>query len=278
MANRIAVVAVHGMGTFTPPEPGKKKSQYSAPLAGLVCSALGKKAYDASVFWHETYYGDILGRNQAALMKRLGPIATSAAMRDFVVENLGDPASYATRWDDENNTVYRAVHDALNRTIAAARKAAGADAPVVLLPHSLGAKVVSNHIWDGQKGRLPGTYVKPDCIARLITFGCNLPLFSFAFEYKDIRAISDPSTGLAGKFRSKPWWINCYDRDDPLGFPLVPGGKGFADLASAAELSDREVAAAGWITGSTPMSHTGYWTSQDFARIVARELKALIGA
>lgn len=149
MANKIAVVAVHGMGTFTPDAPGVAgKGQYSAGLAGLVRTELGKKKYDSCVHWREVYYGDILEKNQKDLLARLGPLATSAAFRNFVIENLGDPASYASRWDDPKNSVYRSVHNAIDAVIRRARKEAGDDAPVIVLAHSLGAKVVSNHIWD----------------------------------------------------------------------------------------------------------------------------------
>lgn len=279
MANKIAVIAVHGMGSFTPKAPGAKgKGQYSAGLAGLVRGELGKKRYDDYVHWREVYYGDILERNQKDLLTRLGPLATTAMFRDFVVENLGDPASYASRWDDPKNTIYRSVHDAIDTVLKSARKAAGQAAPVVMLAHSLGAKVVSNHIWDFQADNLPGTYVDPDCIAQFLTFGCNLPLFSFAFEYKDVAAINFPGGSLAKKFKVKPWWRNYYDRDDPLGFPLAPCGKGHADLQANGELEDIEIAAAGFIAGATPLSHLRYWDSVDFAGKVAGSLRALIDA
>lgn len=111
-----------------------------------------------------------------------------------------------------------------------------------------------------------------------MTFGCNLPLFSFAYAYKDIKAIKDPGTGLADKFRQGPWWRNYYDRDDPLGFPLEPCGKGHAELAAAGKLLDVEVQAAGFFAGATPLSHMRYWDSPDLAEKVAAALDDVIKA
>ena len=64
-------------------------------------------------------------------------------------------------------------------------------------------------------------------------------------------------------------WINYYDKDDILGWPLEPLNSSYRQLVEDVELRTRGV--LGW----TPMSHTKYWKSGSFLKPVARLINEL---
>ncbi|MDH3316822.1 MAG: hypothetical protein OER43_13795 [Gammaproteobacteria bacterium] len=98
-------------------------------------------------------------------------------------------------------------------------------------------------------------------LAGLITLGCNIPLFTFAL--KKIVPISLPK---------KATWLNFFDPDDVLGYPLKPLCPEYRRVIS------RDVAInVGGISSSwNPLSHSGYWSGNDFTKPVARFLGKLI--
>jgi len=57
-------------------------------------------------------------------------------------------------------------------------------------------------------------------LAGIITFGCNIPLFTFAYNH--VKPIEFPPSNLDSKLKQKAKWINYYDSDDILGYPLKP--------------------------------------------------------
>ena len=87
--------------------------------------------------------------------------------------------------------------------------------PLVVLAHSIGGHIMSNYIWDIQKKRPivePGAnkFERMETLAGIITFGCKIPLFTFAL--KDIVPITLPG-GVK--------WLNYFDPDDVLGYLSV---------------------------------------------------------
>ncbi len=68
----------------------------------------------------------------------------------------------------------------------------------------------------------------------------------------------DPDGGL---------WLNLYDPQDPIAFPLEP-----IESYRAVGVIDRVVGAGNWLTGWNLLSHTGYWHCEEAARLVGRKL------
>ena len=97
----------------------------------------------------------------------------------------------------------------------------------------------------------------------MITFGCNIPLFTFAYE--DVKPIKFPAEQLEDPARSKSQWLNFYDPDDLLGYPLKP----INDAYDAVVKSDLPINAGSIFTSWNPLSHGGYWTDNDFTNPVS---------
>lgn len=74
--------------------------------------------------------------------------------------------------------------------------------------------------------------------------------------------------------RAPARWLNFFDRDDVLGYPLKPTGPAYG----AAVNEDLEINVGGWFKSRTPLSHNGYWESKDLARRLAGVIGSLAGA
>jgi len=103
-------------------------------------------------------------------------------------------------------------------------------------------------------------------LAGMITFGCNLPLFTFA--YRRIEPITFPAKQLPVALRDKAKWLNFFDPDDVLGFPLKPINKAYDAVVTA----DIDVNVGGIFTNWNPVSHNEYWEDRSMAKPVAEFL------
>jgi hypothetical protein len=154
---------------------------------------------------------------------------------------------------------------------------AAPDRPLVLLAHSLGGHIMSNYIWDRQKpGASPAgtsSFRKLETLAGMITFGCNIPFFTFAYKKSDIKPIRFPGSKLPPVLDLLARWKNYYDPDDILGYPLQPINQAYSKL-----VEDIPINVGGLFTSWNPTSHSKYWTDNDFTKPVAAFLKELLEA
>jgi hypothetical protein len=276
---RIAVAVVHGMGSFAPPKGPVNKlvPSYSSKLHQNIRATLGADKFDSLIAWEEVFYSDILADNQKKFITRLGTSVAQGQIRDFVINNLGDPASYSSNPYDSDNSVYMPIRKRIEETMSSLAGKIEPDAPLLILAHSLGGHVISNHIWDAQhpdksiNKNAPFTLMSR--VAALVTFGCNIPLFTFALSYEDIVPIAFPGGDLAPAKIVKPWWRNYYDRDDALGYPLAQTGKGYNTLRTKGNLTDVAINAGSIFTSWNAFSHNGYWGDLDLAEPIADLLR-----
>jgi hypothetical protein len=66
----------------------------------------------------------------------------------------------------------------------------------------------------------------------------------------------------------QPRWVNFYDPDDVIGYPLKPLNARYR----AAVSEDRPVNVGSWLTKWNPLSHVGYWNDGKVADGVAEGL------
>jgi hypothetical protein len=267
MAKSAAIVALHGMGSFTPdPADAAGGLIYSGNLKERVAARYGNTKFEQNIVWKETYYGDIFDANQQKFIRRVEKDFPVGAIRKFVIENLGDPGALGADPQDSNNKVYMPLRKRVSDAFRSVDSNLAPGAPVIVICHSFGGHILSNYIWDSQrKDADPSDFPMAKRIACLVTFGCNIPIFTFAYAAEHIRAIKFPGPQLAAGHRLKTWWRNYFDVDDPLGFPLAPTGKAYADLAAAGNLEDKKINAGGIFTGWNPFSHTAYWRDGDIS-------------
>lgn len=146
--------------------------------------------------------------------------------------------------------------------------------PVVLLPHSLGAQVLSNYIWDSSRDKGIWTheplkhpqdqidFLKFKTLRHIASAGCNIPLFVAGLP--TIKPIDKPHPDFT--------WDNYYDPDDALGWPLKPLSPDYAERIR----KDIRMNSGTLFTSWTPFSHTSNWKDKDFLTPVTKLVKSIM--
>ena len=269
--HRVAVAVIHGMGSQGDRPQAANAVSFSRDLYAGLRKRMGATRFDTLVGWREIFWSDILQERQQQYMdEALAGEANWMAWRDFVMHRLADAASY--RWEKGDHAyVYPEVHARVSNAIAHLEGVTGGRAPLIVLAHSLGGHIISNHIWDLQKGHTtaPTPFQRFETMAGVITFGCNIPVFTFSCRPGEVKAIDRPGTAIpAGKW-FKPWWVNLNSRNDILGMPLAGAGGGYDALKERGELRDRWISAGNALSAWNPLSHNAYWADSDVHGSVA---------
>lgn len=274
--SKLGVLFVHGMGSQGPDYASRMESE----LRGRIARA---GTDPQQIVFTSAYWGDLLNAREDNLLRRMDAQADLDWLRlrrEVVVGGLGDAIAYLGTANTES-IYYRAIHGRLEAALRGLQEqlAAGAEAPVVIIAHSLGCAIASNYLWDAQQhtawacGDTPLT--RGETVASLVTMGCNLPLLSLALPPSELRAVTVPGAGAERAFRNKrefrrhAGWFNFYDPDDLLGFPLKLMSHSYQDAVRA------DIAVN---TGPIWAAHTGYWTDNEVTIRVARRLVWLLSA
>ncbi len=277
-----ALLTVHGMGE-TPRD-------YAEPLFEAVAARLGPLA--GQVDFRSIYYQDILKPNQETVWARVSDSTRLhyADLRRFLLFGFGDAAGLENR-KEIDGSVYELAQAAIARQLLGVARQ-DPSTRVVFLAQSLGGQVLSSYIYDAQKAltggqvlagvwkdvdawamRTLGTrlsdsdrhFMAGGSCAAFVTTGCNIPIFCAAHKQMDIKPIARPTPGFE--------WINLYDPDDALGWPLQPLSPGYAEL-----VDDRPINAGQgvvtWILKSwNPLSHSAYWGDAQVLDTLAQRLR-----
>lgn len=284
--SQVALITVHGMGE-TPRD-------YAAGVFGEMRTRLGPALRERAVF-HSVYYQDILQANERAVWDRVDSAGQVHydALRKFMLFGFADAAGLENRKEDPES-VYELAQGQIARALLAAC-AANPDMPVVFLAHSLGCQVLSNYIYDAQKaargglvaagiwrdidawssralGRLLSerekAYLAAGTCGALVTTGCNIPIFVAAHKEMHIKPIAPPTPLFH--------WLNLYDPDDVLGWPLQPLSESYRTLVEDRTLNAGR-GAVNWLLKSwNPLSHNSYWQDDEVLAPLAAMLRRLV--
>lgn len=280
----VALITVHGMGD-TPPT-------YADALMDRLRGQLGALA--GRVAMRSVYYQKILQDNQNAIWERTREHASLRYpdLRRFVLFGFGDAAGLENR-KEIPGSVYELAQGEIAKALLSAH-AVRPGMPVVLVAQSLGCHVLSSYIYDAQKaakGQPVGagiwrnidawadstlgraltasekSFLGAGTCAGLVTTGCNIPVFIAAHKVMHVIPIAPPTRHFK--------WINFYDPDDVLGWPLQPLPGGYHEL-----VEDRIVNASGGVASLllrswNPLSHNSYWDDAEVVDAIAAMLRRL---
>lgn len=271
---KLAVAIIHGIGAQLDLRDAEGQYHYARSLIAGVRRRLGTEA--DGIAFRSLYWASVLDQREQAYLDKLAAEPVSWRwLRQLVTLFLGDASGYrkvSQAYDD----TYEQVHQCLRHGLNALRAEVGPRTPLVVLAHSLGGHVFSNYAWDQQKlNATPSCprdpFIALETLAGLITFGCNIPLFTFAYE--QIVPIRFPGHCLSDAVREQARWLNLYAPADPLGYPLRP----LSNYAAVVQ-EDRALPVGPWYKRHTPLSHMEYWSDAGFHDYVARYLRRLLPA
>ena len=280
----VALITVHGMGE-TPED-------YADGLMERLRGRLGVVA--GQVVMRSAYYQKILQDNQVEVWRKMQGRAPLryADLRKFVLFGFGDAAGLENR-KDISGSVYELAQGEIARTLLSAH-AVRPGMPVVFVAQSLGCQVLSSYIYDAQKalsGRPVGagiwrnidawaetsfqrpltasekTFLAGGTCAGLVTTGCNIPVFVAAHREMHIIPIAPPTPLFK--------WINFYDPDDVLGWPLQPLSSGYRALVEDRAINASSGVASLLLRSWNPFAHNSYWDDAAVVDAIAGMLRRL---
>ena len=273
---KLGALIIHGMGNQEADFANDMIAELSSRISGLGASP-------ADVAWRSVHWAPVLSTKQDQLWDDLSGSNNLdwAWLRKFVINSLGDAIAYLKRVPNQPPDVYQQIHQKVHDAVVDLRSDLGnEDKPLIVIAHSLGSIIMSNYIWDEQNpvpsaglgfGGTP--FEKMETLTGFFTFGSNIALVSLAYD--PIVGIAFPSPSLASHFpagtppadlQSAAKWVNFYDADDVLGYPLKPLSASY----DAAVREDREINVGGLLTSMTPLSHVKYWTDNDLTVPIAQ--------
>lgn len=271
---KLAVAIIHGIGTQPDQRNDEGQHVFAEGLIAGLRQQLGIEASD--VAFQSLYWASVLDKRQYAYLQRLRdqPVRWRW-LRRIVTLFLGDASGYR-KVSQAYDTTYEEVHQCLRNGLLALRAKVDADTPLVVLAHSLGGHIFSNFAWDQQRINQAEScpldpFLALETLSGLITFGCNIPLFTFACD--PVVPIRFPGNCLPNAVREQARWLNLYAPADPLGYPLRP-----LPSYAAVVAEDRAMPVGPWYARHTPLSHLTYWHDKRFQRYIGRYLRQLLSA
>lgn len=267
MYQKIAVVIIHGMGSqqvgYAEKTVEKIKQAFAKKMSHTVKNMedLEDQLVIESILWAPIFeeketelYIDTVVENHLHLKKA----------RRFVISYLGDAIAYQPVETVMQN--YEKIHEKIGEDLHDLARRVGGEAPLCVISHSLGAVIASNYFYDLQY-RLKeiecvvnelSPLERGDTLTLFYTLGTTLPLWSLRYD-DFIRPINIPSHNLQHYYPTlQGEWVNFYNPNDVLGFPLKTVNKNYA----LAVTKDREVKVGNVFTKWNPLSHMHYLTDK----------------
>ncbi len=269
MTQKVAVAVVHGIGN-QPPEFVEKMNAAIQKRCEETCSQ--------DIIIRPVYWAAAMQSKEDRLWERLseGGTLSFKNARRLTVDYVADALAYQpTEYD---RRAYDDIHVEFAKALRVLGEEAGGEAPLCIIAHSLGTVISSNFIYDLQKPQLISEQVRAEMgdtpldrgetLSLLYTMGSPLALWSLRFSDFG-RPITVPSPYLENYYPTlESEWINYYDRDDLVAFPL----KGLNDDYDKAVTADKEVNVGNILTSWNPLSHLEYWGDKDVVNPVADAL------
>ncbi len=269
MTQKIAVAVVHGIGNQAP----EFAEELEATLQHICHKTCGEDVVIKPVYW-----APAMQKKEDALWDRMtagGPMSFKV-IRRVAIDYVADALAYQPTGDDRKT--YDDIHVIYAQTLRALAEEAGEKAPLCIVSHSLGTVITSNYIYDLQKPSLISEQVKAEMtntplergetLNLLYTLGSPIALWSL--RYRNFgKPIAIPAPEFINHYPNLQCaWMNYYDKDDLIGFPLRDLNPAYSRAVSA----DKQVNVGNIFESLTPLSHTAYLNDQDVIRPIAESL------
>lgn len=284
MTQKIAIAVIHGIGkanpSFNDPNSPNFTSGIAQKLKSQFADLLGKTEdwADTTLEFEAIYWAPVLQNLQDELYQRLGidqKLSSFLGLRDFIFHSLADSVGYqiTSSTPPSDRDIYDKVHACFAAGLHRLAQRAGRNAPLCIISHSLGTTIASNYVWDLQAGRRlklveDNPLEQGETLALFYTLGSQIAFWSL--RYNDFgKAVLVPSPKLSTHYPGlEGEWLNFYDRDDLLGYPIKTINDDYKNKVTA----DIEVNAGNIAKSWNPLSHNEYWRDDEVTKRIARSL------
>lgn len=286
MPQKIAIAVIHGIGKENPGfiDPSQE-SKYVGGIKPRLEKAFKKELdgqldnAESQLVFKPVYWAPVIQERQDELYDRLdirNTVSSFFTLRDFVFHALADSVAYQPTSSSDDPNLHQAIHTCFAHTLQNLAKEAGESAPLCIIAHSMGTAIASSYIWDTQKNVFPASardnpLERGQTLSSFYTFGSQIPFWAMRFKnFGEPPKL--PSAGLSAYYpRATGEWINFFDHDDLLGYPI----KNINCLYKDAVTQELKVKVGNLLTGWNTLSHNDYWKSKNVIRPIAKSLANL---
>lgn len=269
---KIGVIVIHGLGLQNKEFAFKFIKKLDRAFAGMMNVPSSKPYIDIE----PVYWGDVFGDHEDRIYRDLvlNKKLRYKKLRRYLVYYLADAVAYQPV--DTNGQNYDAVHQSISNALHNLSKRIGNTAPLFVVSHSLGTVIASNFFYDLQftSRHYPGIIdtssplERGETLTHFYSLGTTLPLWSLRYRdfSKPIRIPTlegkDLYPGLDGE------WVNFYDKDDILGYPLREIDPAYEKAVKA----DVSINVGNLLTSWNPFCHTSYMRDKKVVNHIADRL------
>lgn len=211
-------------------------------------------------------------------------------IRRFFSGLITDMIAYQPQGEESHT--YLQIHKAVAKTMDTLSREAGADAPLVIIAHSMGGIIASNYLRELQEDTYESELLpeevhdiagdtpleRGETLAQVYTMGTMLALYSVRHKEFD-EPMRVPSPMLNDHYSIEHYpdlptqWVNFYNPSDVLAYPLQ-----FLNPAYDRTVEDRRVSVGDWRTSWNPLSHMAYWGDEAITGEIANSIIELYNA
>ncbi|MBP6880582.1 hypothetical protein KBC31_03065 [Candidatus Saccharibacteria bacterium] len=281
---KLGVLTIHGIG--------KVSKNYAQGFIGSLKGLLGEDQKD--IAFGRIYYQNTQQANEERIWNRYNENNLNwREARKFLLFGIADATGLEqSKHDFESNYVTAQLQIA--RELQKIRGEIEPNAPIVIIADSLGGHVLSCYVWDAQaynpktKRGFNGFWQRPQPffkeivdseptpqdiawlqgknVQKIITTGCNIPIFVASQAEDAIMPISPTRNDFE--------WINYFDRDDVLGWPLQPLSSGYDQLVTDVPIKLRGPTLKSRLYLSwNPLVHRLYWSDPSLKQKIVTEIQ-----
>ncbi len=292
---KVAIAVIHGIGAGDPDYNSGKvlQPEFIRTLQTNLMTRFSKFGVSANEYHRRfvmepVYWATVLEDNQENLWNRFNQQSSMNwdALRKFMISFISDAIAYQI--SPRGRHSYHAIHRFCATTFHQLATKAGANAPLCVIGHSLGSIVSYNYLLDLQAefGSNPNTeslfreavlrqvgdtpLERGETLSLYYTLGSPLALWTLR-DRDGGEPIQFPAPALSTRYpqlNSMTEWVNVYDADDVIAYPLKPVNPDFQQNVKEDLLVNSGEVWESW----NPLSHNGYWNNAATVDRIARSL------
>jgi hypothetical protein len=261
MTKKIAVAIIHGIGSQTDDFANEMeealKQQFAKSLKKMNISIADptSQLVIKPICWSEIFEDPerkLWAKFRTRDLDYIG-------LRENMIRVFADAVAYQKSPSQKN--FYKKIHDKIDEKLNELTLETGSgESPLCVIAHSLGTVITSDHFYDLQQGKrkadqLENPLVNGDTLTLFYTMGSPIALWSISYDEFD-RPIEVPARRMKERYPNIGKWVNFYDKDDIIGYPLEP-------LYGSEFVKDHQVNVGGLLSSWNPLSHNHYWKDQE---------------
>lgn len=245
------IYAIHGVGHQDP----DYSQVFREDIRELLNDYSSADQTHIKIHFKEILWSDITQDIQDELGNRFETVQGMGQrrLRGMMLNLIGDALAYQD--SIRGRAVYQAIHQRIDQARQAVESAIDADDTfeISFVAHSLGSVIASDYWYDHRH---------EFTLCNFFSMGSPIALWAMRAGHPDA---ADQPLQVE---RPHGVWINIYDDDDIIGWPLRVINDHYLNAVDF----DYQAQIGGPISRTTPLSHRGYWTDGNAQKPIAKKL------